>query len=312
MIDYVLASTASKKLHYIGHSQGTTVFFVMCAEKPAYNEKIILMNALAPVALMGHVESLIIRTMVKAYPELKTTALTFGIYEMTMSNKLLAKFSDAICAEVAPDTPLMCSSLLLVLDAFNSKQLNCVCIFWIDRLSHGSRFMMCFFFCFSFQSMIPVILGHTPAGASLKQYMHYAQNIRSKRFQKFDFDSAIANFRAYGSRTPPLYNVNNIRAPITIFYATEDSATNHVDVDDLARRLPNLKNKFIVPDEEFTHVDFVYGIHVRTLVYDKLVDMMKEADNQTSADTEWKRIRDIRIFQWNVDVYNRNGKAWCA
>lgn len=132
--------------------------------------------------------------------------------------------------------------------------------------------------------MIPVILGHTPAGASVKQYMHYAQNIRSGRFQKFDFDSAIANIRAYGSRTPPLYNVDNIRAPIVIFYATEDSATNHADVDDLAKELTNLKAKFVVQDEDFTHVDFIYGIHVRTLVYDKLVQMMKEADNQTHAD----------------------------
>lgn len=40
MIDYVLAETEQTKLQYIGHSQGTTAFFVMTAQHPEYNHKI--------------------------------------------------------------------------------------------------------------------------------------------------------------------------------------------------------------------------------------------------------------------------------
>lgn len=61
MIDYVLARTGYEKLQYIGHSQGTTAFFVMCSERPEYNDKIILMNALAPVAYVSNLKSPIIR-----------------------------------------------------------------------------------------------------------------------------------------------------------------------------------------------------------------------------------------------------------
>lgn len=132
------------------------------------------------------------------------------------------------------------------------------------------------------QSMIPVILGHTPAGASIKQFMHYAQNMRTHRFQKYDYDSAIMNYRVYGKWKPPLYKLENIRAPIVMFYAVKDSTTNHADVDDLARRLTNLKAKFVVQDADFTHVDFVYGIHVRTLIYDKLVDIMLDSDKKAN------------------------------
>lgn len=233
------------------------------------------MNALAPVALMGHVESILIRAMVTLYPELKIAALTFGVYEMTLSNKLLAKMSEAICATVAPKTPLLCSSLLLVLDAFNSKQLNCVSIFAANLLNIPFSKLLK---SLPLQTMIPVILGHTPAGASVKQYMHYAQNVRSKRFQKFDFGSAFANLRAYGSRVPPLYNLDNIHAPIVFFYAALDAATNRADVEDLAKRLPSVKAKYLVDDADFTHVDFIYGIHVRTLLYDKLLEVMKDAE----------------------------------
>lgn len=126
MIDYILYETKTPKLHYIGHSQGTTAFFVMCAELPAYNDKIYLMTAMAPVALMAHVEGVLVRTLVAFYPELKATAFTLGLHELTLSNKALAKISEKICAQEAPDTPLLCSNLLLLLDSFNSKQLNCV------------------------------------------------------------------------------------------------------------------------------------------------------------------------------------------
>lgn len=61
MINYVLKKTKYKKLHYIGHSQGTTSYFVMCAMKPAMQEKIKTMNALAPIAFMGNLRSPIVR-----------------------------------------------------------------------------------------------------------------------------------------------------------------------------------------------------------------------------------------------------------
>lgn len=56
-IDFVLEQTGETQLIYMGHSMGTTMFWVMCAEKPKYNEKIKQMHALAPVAFMGKVRT---------------------------------------------------------------------------------------------------------------------------------------------------------------------------------------------------------------------------------------------------------------
>lgn len=55
MIDYILNHTKQKKLYYIGHSRGTTAFFIMCSTRPEYNKKIQAMAALAPVAYMTHI-----------------------------------------------------------------------------------------------------------------------------------------------------------------------------------------------------------------------------------------------------------------
>lgn len=57
MIDYITAVTGQERMHYIGHSQGTTSFFVMGSQRPAYNDRIISMNALAPIAFMGNLRS---------------------------------------------------------------------------------------------------------------------------------------------------------------------------------------------------------------------------------------------------------------
>lgn len=55
MIDYILDTTRHEKMYYIGHSEGTTQFWVMASEKPEYNSKIILMIGLAPAAFSGNI-----------------------------------------------------------------------------------------------------------------------------------------------------------------------------------------------------------------------------------------------------------------
>jgi pimeloyl-ACP methyl ester carboxylesterase len=49
-IDYILNSTGHSKLYYIGHSMGTTMFFVAMSQRPEYNHKIHAMLAFAPAA----------------------------------------------------------------------------------------------------------------------------------------------------------------------------------------------------------------------------------------------------------------------
>jgi pimeloyl-ACP methyl ester carboxylesterase len=57
VIDYVLEQTGQENLYYVGHSMGTTMFFVLTSSLPQYNAKIRLMTALAPIAYMAYVTS---------------------------------------------------------------------------------------------------------------------------------------------------------------------------------------------------------------------------------------------------------------
>lgn len=56
-IDYVLHETNRTSLHYIGHSQGTTSFFILGSERPEYMKKIFLMQALAPIVFFKYCKS---------------------------------------------------------------------------------------------------------------------------------------------------------------------------------------------------------------------------------------------------------------
>lgn len=70
MIDYVLNYTKHKNLHYIAHSMGTTVSFVLLSTRPEYNAKIKLGLCLAPVAIWKEVDPLI-KFLSRMAPQIK-------------------------------------------------------------------------------------------------------------------------------------------------------------------------------------------------------------------------------------------------
>nr|CAD7458747.1 unnamed protein product [Timema tahoe] len=57
-LELSLEVTGQKQLYYIGHSMGTTMFFVLASSRPKYTaSKVKAMFALAPVAFLEHVKS---------------------------------------------------------------------------------------------------------------------------------------------------------------------------------------------------------------------------------------------------------------
>mgnify|MGYP000005750905 CR=1 FL=1 len=57
VIDHVLATTGQSDIFYVGHSMGTTMFYVLESEKPEYVSKVRHMISLAPIAYMEHVSN---------------------------------------------------------------------------------------------------------------------------------------------------------------------------------------------------------------------------------------------------------------
>lgn len=56
-IDYILNVTKNEKLSYIGHSMGTSMFFVLGATRPEYMRKVNAAVMMAPVAYIKDMPS---------------------------------------------------------------------------------------------------------------------------------------------------------------------------------------------------------------------------------------------------------------
>ncbi|XP_052028492.1 gastric triacylglycerol lipase isoform X3 [Apodemus sylvaticus] len=56
-IDFIVQKTGQEKIHYVGHSQGTTIGFIAFSTNPALAKKIKTFYALAPVATVKYTQS---------------------------------------------------------------------------------------------------------------------------------------------------------------------------------------------------------------------------------------------------------------
>jgi len=124
--------------------------------------------------------------------------------------------------------------------------------------------------------MLPVIMAHSPAGASTMQMIHFGQVARAWLFRKFDFGAY--NFQHYGQLYPPLYNLARVRAPVFMYHSANDWMATPMDVQLLVNQLPNVRLQYLVPFTWFNHLDFVWAINVRSLVYDRLLQSIRSMD----------------------------------
>lgn len=122
-----------------------------------------------------------------------------------------------------------------------------------------------------------MFLSHTPAGASTYQLLHYVQEARSKRFAQYDMGSAQKNYLKYGTIAPPDYNLANVKSRVILHYSDNDWLSSPIDVQRLHQLLPNSEMNHI-PDEKFEHMDFVWGMGTRSMLYEPIIASMKLYD----------------------------------
>lgn len=126
--------------------------------------------------------------------------------------------------------------------------------------------------------MLPVIMCHTPAGASVQQIVHYGQSIRSGVFRQLDH-GVVGNLLAYGNIWPPTYNLRRITAPVALHYSLNDFLAEPDDVQQLINELGNVVGGFVTPDANFNHFDFLWAVDARRLVYEQVVEVMRRLEN---------------------------------
>lgn len=156
-IDKITSVTGENRMHYVGHSMGTTGMMVMLNELPEYESRIIMANFLAPVAYVDHMKSPI-RYLAPFTENVEWIVDHLGDGEFLPSSELMdwlaANFCDSGWTQVA------CESVMFLLMGFDKQQMN--------------------------DTLLPTIMSHSPAGASTFMVLQYAQEVTSTQFCQYD------------------------------------------------------------------------------------------------------------------------------
>ncbi|NXP93465.1 LICH hydrolase, partial [Passerina amoena] len=141
MISFIEQKTGQKQLYYIGHSQGTTIGFIAFSTMPELAQKIKVFFALSPVTTVIFSQSPLRKLSVFSDSGLKEL---FGTREFlphtALGEVVLSRFCS--CSKV-------CKHILATIFGFNWKNTN--------------------------MSRFDVYMGHTPAGSSVQNIIHWLQ-----------------------------------------------------------------------------------------------------------------------------------------
>ncbi|XP_036062505.1 gastric triacylglycerol lipase isoform X2 [Onychomys torridus] len=242
-IDFIVQKTGQEKLHYVGHSQGTTIGFIAFSTMPELAKRIKTFYALAPVATVTYAQS----------PLKKLSVIPTFLFKIIFGDKIFMphNFFDQflgteVCSRELLD--LLCSNALFIMCGFDRQNLNV------------SRF--------------DVYLGHNPAGTSVQDILHWAQVARSKKFQAFNWGSPVQNLLHYNQKTPPEYDVSAMTVPIAVWNGGHDILADPRDVGMLLPKLPNLiYHKEVLP---YNHLDFIWAMNAPQEVYNEIISIMEK------------------------------------
>ncbi|XP_058798015.1 lipase 3-like isoform X1 [Phymastichus coffea] len=242
-ISYILKHQNSS-LFYIGHSMGTTAFYVMATERPDITSKITLMFSFAPIAFLNHIA---LPLRITAF--LSTSTITF--VDRFSSGEL---YSPGIIKYFSNE---FCSSTLL-----SSR----ICLFFMFTYN-GYDFSQ-----FNY-TLFPLIFSHhlTPSANKIKN--HYLQILTSRRFQKYDYGFE-KNLEVYHSPEPPEYDLRKVRVPIGLFWSENDLISTAEDVRHIHDLLPLTILYHKVQYPNFNHLDYLFAINAPEVVYSVLFDKM--------------------------------------
>ncbi|XP_073819696.1 lipase 3-like [Musca autumnalis] len=259
IIDYALATNGQgqKSLHYVGHSQGTTVFFALMSSRPEYNAKIKTAHMLAPVAFMSNMSDKLVRALSPYLGHHNTYAAFFKDQEFIPHNELFSKLLYNACAPHSKFRAL-CNMMAYLGEGV------------MDNVDFGliNNWNM---------SAIPTLMSSHPGGCSTNQICHYMQEQQSGCFCLYDHGKT-KNMQVYGQPTPPDYPVEKITCEVHLWYGDNDTMAAVEDVERLAEKLPN-RVMHHMEDPTWAHADFAWHKEVRQFINDPIVEIINNYEN---------------------------------
>jgi len=242
-VNYVLSQTDDSNIVYIGHSQGTLQAFI-AFQNESIAERISLYVALAPIAYLGNISGALRK--LADLPD-KLIYKMFGDLEFPSNiTKSHLEFGTLCSNDLALCTDFFCT------------------IYGCDPQNWN-------------HSRYGVVATHNPAGSSVKNMIHFAQMVRSDKYQAYDYGT-IGNLEHYHTPNPPQYNLSLVLAKsIAIFHGGNDVLADPDDVAVLLKDLPQESIIYTNYQANYSHNDFTWGLNAHALIYPSIISLAKNA-----------------------------------
>ncbi|XP_044010367.1 lipase 1-like [Aphidius gifuensis] len=247
MIDHALEVSGQKNLFYIGHSMGTTMSYILLSMRPEYNDKIKFSISLAPIAFWNVIPKFPGSDVIlKNYKNIKMFLDNNDIHEVLQLTSRSVKLGRSFCSDGVVTQPI-CAEMLFAISGRNE---------------HFNR------------TLLPLLLSYFPAGASMQTFYHFVQNMKQRKFQQYDF-GFVNNYKLYGQKKPPVYDLTKINTPFALVYSENDPMATKENVMMLAKNLNNVVAVERVASKEFNHLDFLWSLEGKKVLFSKVVNLLE-------------------------------------
>ncbi|CAH2048335.1 unnamed protein product, partial [Iphiclides podalirius] len=246
IIDSVLNHTAAGSVTAIGHSQGNTIFYVLAATRPEYNEKVNLMIALSPICFLQNVPPPL-KTIIELSPSLNELAEFLNLREMLGENSALTAKWRTLCPKPLIGYKICIQAILFLLTGDDEDELE--------------------------PDFVPTVVGHFPTGTSEKNLYHFGQVASGRKFARYDYGAKV-NFAIYNRSTPPEYDLSAVRFKVALLVGANDKLSTPDDVAILRQKLPNVVYYLLIPRRKMNHPDFIWGRHIEDYLLPYLFDLI--------------------------------------
>uniref|UniRef100_A0A8D8YPL2 Lipase n=2 Tax=Cacopsylla melanoneura TaxID=428564 RepID=A0A8D8YPL2_9HEMI len=240
MIDHIYRET-NQGMAVIAHSMGNAVFMSMLALRPEYNNMVYVFVGMAPYAVARFQFSPLVHTLlpglVPLLRNINTNTLKYAdLYTRRKLNPLVV-----VCA-IARWT---CLTTLQFSQGVDFKEID-----W---------------------TYVLVLAAYFPSGTSNKNIVHII-SIGNAQFRQYDYGTT-GNLARYKSRTPPVYNLTNVRIPVSLYYGDNDMGVLVSGMKAQVKALPNVIKSTVV--KGYNHPDFLLDKNSRRLLYNPILEDLK-------------------------------------
>lgn len=247
MLSHMQNLTKQSSYFYIGHSMGTLSYFTACNYHAWVCDDTKLMVGYGPHTTVPHLKSPLFRLLSTFSHDVDWILNAIGLYEFGPSNWFLKLLADEVCDKNTLGKEV-CEDALFLIAGFNKNEMN--------------------------STLVPYIVGHTPAGTSTLNMLHYSQSVSMGLWAGYDYGEADLNIARWNSVHPPEYKYDNITSPVALYWSDNDWLVVPRDVQSLAKKLPNLVLNHEMEEAAYTHLDFLWGIYNHQDLYNRTLQLM--------------------------------------